>query len=168
MRPALALSIMALSALTASFAACAAPGASLPANGVEATLDALHAAASRADGAAYFALFAPGAVFVGTDATEHWDIAAFRAYAEPSFSRGQGWTYTPIERHVSIAESGDVAWFEERLGNAKYGETRGSGVLVREGGRWLVAQYVLSFAVPNALAPQVVELIRGSGAAPGP
>jgi hypothetical protein len=101
---------------------------------------------------------------VGTDASEHWDIAAFRAYAEPFFARGQGWTYQPIERHVSFAESGDVAWFEERLQNAKYGETRGSGVLVRDGGRWLIAQYVLSFAVPNDVAPEVVKLIRGRSA----
>ena len=33
------------------------------------TLDALHAAAAKADGAAYFQLFAPDAVFLGTDAT---------------------------------------------------------------------------------------------------
>ena len=145
-------------------AACAAPPrADLPGDGVDATLDALHAAASRADGAAYFALFAPRAVFVGTDASEHWDIAAFRAYAEPFFSKGQGWTYVPIERHVSLADDGDVAWFEERLHNAKYGETRGSGVLVRDGSRWLIAQYVLSIPVPNELAPEVVKLIGDAG-----
>ena len=146
--------------------ACAAPtGAdSARTDGVDATLDALHAAASRADGAAYFALFAPRAVFVGTDAGEHWDIAAFRAYAEPYFSKGQGWTYVPIERHVSLADGGEVAWFEERLQNAKYGETRGSGVLVRDGGRWRIAQYVLSFAVPNEVSPEVVKLIRDADA----
>jgi hypothetical protein len=147
-------------------AACAAP---LGIDQADATLDALHAAAARADGPAYFALFAPRAVFVGTDATEHWDLAAFRAYAEPHFSKGQGWTYTPIERHVSLADGGDVAWFEERLQNSKYGETRGSGVLVRDGDHWLVAQYVLSIPVPNELAPKVVELIRGgTNSAPAP
>jgi hypothetical protein len=145
-------------------AACAAPPSAESPDGVDATLDALHAAASRADGAAYFALFAPRAVFVGTDASEHWDIEAFRAYCEPYFSQGQGWTYVPIERHVSLADDGDVAWFEERLQNAKYGETRGSGVLVRDGGRWLIAQYVLSFAVPNEVSPEVVKLIGGAGA----
>src|SRR5690606_17107996 len=41
---------------------------------VEARIDALHTAASRADGEAYFACFARGAVFVGTDASEHWTI----------------------------------------------------------------------------------------------
>ena len=141
-------------------AACAAPPHGDTLDDAGATLDALHAAAARADGPAYFALFAPRAVFVGTDASEHWDIAAFRAYAEPYFSRGQGWTYEPFDRHLALSDSGDVAWFEERLHNAKYGETRGSGVLVRSGGRWLVAQYVLSIPVPNALAPEIVQRIR--------
>ena len=126
----------------------------------EGTLDALHAAASSADGAAYFALFTPDAVFIGTDATERWDLAAFRAYCEPYFSRGQGWTYVPVERHVVRSSGRDVAWFDERLHNEKYGETRGSGVLLRRGGRWRVAQYVLSLPVPNDLAADLVERIR--------
>jgi hypothetical protein len=154
-----ALAALALGALVAGCCALSGGGESrdMPAD----TLDALHAAASRADGAAYFALFAPEAVFVGTDATERWDLPAFRAYCEPYFSRGQGWTYEPIERHVVIED--DVAWFDERLHNDKYGETRGSGVLVRRGGRWLVAQYVLSIPVPNELAPDLVERVKALG-----
>ena len=128
-----------------------------------ATLDALHAAAARADGAAYFALFASDAVFLGTDAAERWTVDEFRAYAEPFFSKGQGWTYTPTERHVFVDSSGDTAWFDERLDNAKYGEVRGSGVLVRRNGEWLVAQYNLAFPVPNSLAPDLVERIRALG-----
>ena len=126
----------------------------------ETTLDALHAAASRADGPAYFALFLSDAVFIGTDATERWDLAAFRAYCEPYFARGQGWTYVPLERHIVRSPGGDVAWFDERLHNEKYGETRGSGVLVRRNDRWLIAQYVLSLPVPNELAADLVERIR--------
>ena len=144
-------------------AACAAPGG--PASSPDATLDALHDAASRADGGDYFALFTPDAVFIGTDATERWDLAAFRAYCEPYFSRGQGWTYVPVERHVVRGPAGDVAWFDERLHNEKYGETRGSGVLVRQAGGWRVAQYVLSMPVPNELATDLVERIRALPAA---
>jgi len=143
-----------------ALAACAAPQ---PAHeSPEAVLDALHAAAARADGPAYFALFAQDAVFIGTDATERWDVPAFRAYADPFFARGQGWTYVPLERHVMLDEGGRIAWFDERLANEKYGETRGSGVLVREGDAWLVAHYVLSFPVPNDLAPELVERIRAA------
>jgi hypothetical protein len=37
-------------------------------------LDAFHDAASRADGALYFRLFAEDAVFIGTDASERWSV----------------------------------------------------------------------------------------------
>ena len=150
----------AASAVLLLLAGCVAPPPGGALDQVDATLDALHAAAARADGPAYFALFAPRATFIGTDPGEHWDLPAFHEYADPFFARGQGWTYEPFDRHVTLSEHGDVAWFIERLRNAKYGETRGSGVLVRYGDHWLIAQYVLSFPVPNELAPDLVEKIR--------
>ncbi|MGI9037338.1 MAG: nuclear transport factor 2 family protein [Gemmatimonadota bacterium] len=127
---------------------------------VEETLDAFHRAASEADGATYFDLFDVDGVFLGTDATERWTVEEFRAYAEPFFSQGRGWTYTPLERHVSVAPGGDVAWFDERLTNASLGETRGSGVLLREGDRWKVAQYNLTIPIPNEMAGDVARRIR--------
>jgi hypothetical protein len=39
-------------------------------------------------------------------------------------------------------------------------ETRGSGVLVLEGGRWKVAQYNLSIPIPNELVREIVRVIR--------
>lgn len=126
-------------------------------------LDDLHDAAARADEERYFGHFAPEAVFVGTDATERWTLDAFRAYAREPFTRASAWTYVPLERHVEVAPGGELAWFYERLSNAKYGETRGSGVLVRRGGRWLVAHYVLSFAIPNGAAGAVVEAVSRAG-----
>jgi len=128
-----------------------------------AVLDALHEAASRADGEHYFALFAPDAVFLGTDATERWSIEQFKAYAAPYFARGQGWTYVPVERHVAVSARGDVAWFDERLTNGKYGEVRGSGVLVRLAEQWRIAQYNLSLPIPNDLAADFVARIRAQG-----
>ncbi len=122
-------------------------------------LDDLHDAAARADEERYFGCFAPDAIFIGTDATERWTVAEFREYAREPFERETAWTYTPLERHVELARDGATAWFDERLANAKYGETRGSGVLVRRGGRWLVAHYVLSFAIPNDAAREVVEAV---------
>jgi hypothetical protein len=127
---------------------------------VELALDDFHAAASEADGTRYFAHLADGAVFLGTDGSERWDVAAFQAYAEPYFGAGKGWTFLPIERHVFLSSREDVAWFDERLDNEKYGECRGSGVLVRHGETWRIAQYNLTFVVPNDVAPRVVELIR--------
>ena len=133
---------------------------------VGAVLDDFHAAAAAADGDRYFAHFAPDGVFVGTDATERWSVAAFRAYAEPHFAKGKGWTYRAVERHVQIAPGGDVAWFDERLVNDAYGETRGSGVLRRIDRRWRIEQYVLSFPIPNDVAKDVVERIRARQGSP--
>ncbi len=146
--------------LAACHAVRALPAERDPEGDLAQVLDALHAAAGRADGAAYFELFTPDAVFLGTDASERWSLAQFRAYAEPFFSQGVGWTYEPRERHVFLDPTRRVAWFDERLWNAKYGEVRGSGVLLLSDGRWRIAQYNLAIPVPNALAGDLAERIR--------
>ena len=152
----MSLTLAALAALTIQ----AAPS---PEAEVAAVLDRLNAASTAADGDTYFALFAPDARFVGTDATEHWTLEQFRAYAGPVFARGRGWSYPATERTITIAPTDCrcIAWFEEKLTNASYGETRGSGVLRRTDDGWKIEQYVLSFAVPNDKASAVVDLIRG-------
>ncbi|MFO0980880.1 MAG: nuclear transport factor 2 family protein [Planctomycetota bacterium] len=123
-------------------------------------LDDFHDAASKADGARYFDDLAPEAVFLGTDGGERWTKEAFRAYAEPYFVKGKGWTFVPGERHIELAPEGTVAWFDERLANAKYGDCRGSGVLRKMDGKWRITQYNLSVPVPNDLMERVVALIR--------
>lgn len=147
------------------FAALAAALAiqSSPEADVAAVLDRLNAASTAGDGEAYFALFTPDARFVGTDATEHWTLPEFRAYAAPVFARGRGWSYPATERTITIApiDCRCIAWFEEKLVNASYGETRGSGVLRLTDDGWKIEQYVLSFVVPNDRANAVVEVIKG-------
>lgn len=127
---------------------------------VSAVLDELHAAASAADYDRYFGLYADDAVFLGTDATERWTLPEFQDYARGPFSQGRGWTYTVLERHVTISEHGHTAWFDERLDNDFLGETRGSGVLIHDGEAWKIAQYNLTIPVPNDLAAEFVERIR--------
>jgi dienelactone hydrolase len=126
------------------------------------TLDALHAGAHLASEAAYFDLFAPEAVFIGTDASERWSVDEFRDYARPHFSQGKGWTYWPRERHVNLLPGGQAAWFDELLDNPKYGTARGSGVLRLEpgSGTWRIVQYNLSFPIPNDLAERVTRMIQ--------
>ena len=123
-------------------------------------LDILHRAASTADEDVYFDLFTADAIFTGTDATERWSLAEFRAFALPYFERDTAWTYLPYERSVVVAPDLGTAWFDEKLRNEKYGDTRGSGVLRRVGERWRIAHYVLSFAVPNGKSAEVVRVIR--------
>ena len=153
-----------LAVALASGAAGAAGAASVAADtaAVAAVLDAFHAAAARADEAAYFGLLAPNAVFLGTDAGERWDKPAFRAFAHPYFAQGKGWAFVPRDRHVDFAAEGRVAWFDELLDSASYGECRGTGVLERSDVGWRVVQYHLTIPVPNDLAKEVVARIRGA------
>lgn len=130
---------------------------------VERVLDDWHAAAARSDADGYFGRMAPGAVFLGTDATERWTVEEFRAYAAPYFAQGNGWRYVPRERHVFVDDDAGVAWADEKLWNEKYGECRGMAVLVRLADAWRIAHYTLSFPVPNDLAPELVRLVRGRG-----
>ena len=131
-------------------------------------LDSFHQAAARADGAIYFDLFTPDAVYRGTDVTELWTLDEFRAFAEPYFASGRGWTYVPRERHIAIARTdcACVAWFDEILDSQSYGTSRGTGVLVRGAdGRWRIAYYALTFPIPNALARDMTSRIRAAAEA---
>ncbi len=130
---------------------------------VDRVIDAWHTAASVADEERYFGLMTSDAVFLGTDPGERWTVEEFRAYAQPHFSQGRGWTYVPSERHVMFSADGRLAWFDERLESEKYGVLRGTGVLRHAGGEWRLAHYSMTFAVPNAAAPDVVARIRGDG-----
>ena len=121
-----------------------------------------HRAAAVADEAKYFGYTAPEFVFLGTDATERWDVTSFRAYAHPYFAAGRAWTFVPRDRHVVVAGDGNTAWFDELLDSVPYGVCRGSGVMRNVSGAWKVAQYNLSIPIPNALAKKFVEEIRGA------
>lgn len=131
-----------------------------PAAAVARTLDSFHDAAAVADGGRYFSIFPADAVFLGTDATERWSGAEFRAFAARYFERDSAWVYVPFERHVTIAPGGELAWFAEALDNAGYGECRGTGVLVRRDGAWVLQQYNLTVPVPNDLMAGVARQIR--------
>lgn len=146
------------------------PRASAPNAAAEAAigtmLDQWHAAAARADEAAYFSHFAKNAVFLGTDATERWDVTAFRAYAHPHFAQGKAWSFHAVRRAVSVAPGGDYAWFDEDLATERLGPARGSGVVVREGGDYQLLQYNLSLTIPNERFLDVKRVLEGDGGLP--
>jgi ketosteroid isomerase-like protein len=151
MRTAAALVLFAL-----SFSASAAD----PRTAIDKTLDDWHHAAAVADEARYFGAMSPDFVFLGTDASERWDRTSFRTFAHPYFAKGTAWTFTPHDRHVMLAPSGDVAWFDEKLDSASYGDCRGSGVVRRINGAWKIAHYNLTIPIPNDLAKTIVAMIR--------
>ncbi len=129
-------------------------------NAINDTLDAFHKAAAEADEETYFSLLSDDAVFLGTDASERWTKGEFQRWAEPYFARESAWTYEPRRRSISINAMGSTAWFDETVHNDKYGDLRGTGVLIHTPDGWKIAQYNLTFPIPNEIAGQVVEMIR--------
>lgn len=129
---------------------------------VAAVLDDWHDAAARGDFDRYFAHYDPAGTFLGTDAGEVWDVPAFKDYARAPFADGVGWVLVPTRRSLRVAPSGQVAWFEENLESEGLGPCRGSGVLLRQDGRWRIAQYNLALTVPNARLAEVRALLAAA------
>jgi hypothetical protein len=128
---------------------------------IDRVLDDWHDAAAHSDEARYFAHFAQGGVFLGTDATERWGVAEFRAYAHPFFSAGKGWVMRSTKRFLAFADDGRTAWFDEALETKNLGPARGSGVMMLGAdGAWRIAQYVLSITVPNERFGEVKKLLE--------
>lgn len=118
-------------------------------------LDNWHRAAAIADANTYFGLMADDAIYVGTDATEHWTKSEFQAFAKPYFDRGNAWDFKPLTRHVYFSKDRKTAWFDETL-DTWMKICRGSGVLVKTSGQWKIKHYVLSMTIPNAITKEVI------------
>lgn len=118
-------------------------------------LDSWHRAAGSADFDAYFNLMTSDAVFIGTDASENWQVEEFKAYAKPHFDKGKAWNFKAVERQIYVNDEGDYAWFDELL-DTQMKLCRGSGVLRKESGDWKIAHYVLSLVIPNENVSEVI------------
>lgn len=118
-------------------------------------LDSWHRAAGSADFDAYFNLMTSDAVFIGTDASENWQIEEFKAYAKPHFDKGKAWNFKAVERQIYVNDEGDYAWFDELL-DTQMKLCRGSGVLRKESGDWKIVHYVLSIVIPNENVSEVI------------
>ena len=122
--------------------------------------DAWHAAATRADSAAYFDLLTPDAVFIGTDSTEHWTKPEFLEFAAPYFADGKAWAFVSTDRHVFPTASGEIAYWDELL-DTWMGKCRGTGIARRGADhRWRIAHYTLSVTVPNERMPEFLKINR--------
>ena len=120
-------------------------------------LDNWHAAAAKGDYNGYFGKIAEDGIYIGTDATEHWDKKAFSTFSKPYFDKGKAWDFKALERHIYFSKDGKTAWFDELL-DTWMKACRGSGVLTKEGKEWKIKQYVLSMTVPNDVTDQVIPL----------
>ena len=122
-------------------------------------LDDFHDAAAHGDRDRYLGHMTDDAVFMGTDEWERWPKRPdFVDYVDSRFRDGSGWSYRSVERHINLASSGDVAWFDEVDISETNGRFRGTGVLVKQGDEWKIAHYAMSFLIFNENWQDVIEL----------
>ncbi|MHC1776885.1 MAG: nuclear transport factor 2 family protein [Lentimicrobium sp.] len=119
-----------------------------------------HESAAASNHAAYIGAMAADGIYIGTDATEYWTTNEFSAWSKPYFDQEKGWNLKKVNRHIYLSVSGEFAWFDELL-DTGMGLCRGSGVLQKKDGHWLICHYVLSPTVPNDLTNQVKSLKSG-------
>src|SRR6218665_900192 len=120
-------------------------------------IDNWHLAASKANLDDYFAPTTDDFIFLGTDPEERWDKEQFKAFCKPYFDQGKGWDFKKIERNWIFAKNGKIAWFDERL-DTWMEERRGSGICVKEKGKWKLAYYNLTVLIENDKIKDFIEL----------
>ena len=124
---------------------------------INTTIDSWHKAAANAEFDNYFSYMTSNGVFIGTDATENWQLDAFKAFSKPYFDKGKAWDFKCLQRNIYFDKSQNTAWFDELL-DTQMKICRGSGVLIKEGKNWKIAHYVLSMTVPNDNTDEVVKI----------
>ena len=122
-------------------------------------IDNWHKAATAADADAFFGAMAEDCLYIGTDKTERWTKDQFKTFAKPYFDKGKAWDFTPYDRDLHVTSDGKSAWFSELL-TTWMGVCRGSGVLMKEKGKWQLKQYHLSVTVPNDLIRDFITLVE--------
>lgn len=127
---------------------------------VAAVLDDWHAAAAQFEEERYFGHLAPEAVFLGIDERERWSKDEFRKWVHPGFLARQIWDFKATRRSITLAQGGEVAWFDELLDTNSMGRARGTGVLVKTGQAWRIAQYTLALPIPRAGFAEVRQVIE--------
>lgn len=126
-------------------------------NKINTVIDSWHKAAANAEFDNYFSYMTSNGVFIGTDATENWQLDAFKTFSKPYFDKGKAWNFTSLQRNIYFDKSQNTAWFDELL-HTQMKICRGSGVLIKEGKNWKMAHYVLSMTIPNDHTDEVVKI----------
>ncbi len=128
-------------------------------------IDDFHDAAAHGDKLRFLDHLTEDAVFMGTDEWERWPKQPeFSDYVDGRFNNGSGWNYKSVERTIRIADSANIAWFDEVLFSEQNGRFRGTGVLTLQDGRWKIAHYAMSFLILNENWDEVIELTRNTKA----
>jgi hypothetical protein len=129
-------------------------------------LDCFHNAATRGNLVEYFSCFAISSTFLGTDINEYWTGEDFFQYAHSYFTGEKpAWIYVPVPSsrkyvYFPSKESPAFATFDEWMTSESFALTcRGTGTLIYENNRWLIASYQLTFPIPNDLAKDLCKKI---------
>ncbi len=122
-------------------------------------IDSWHEAAATADAEGFFGRMAPDGVYIGTDASERWLRDELRSWAKDAFERDSAWDFKASDRHLTITDDQQLAWWDEKL-DTWMGTCRGSGVLERSGDGWKIKHYQLAVTVPNEKIQQFIELVK--------
>ncbi len=124
---------------------------------INVVLNNWHKNAAEANFEAYFNAMSNESIFIGTDASENWNIEAFKSFSKPHFDKGKAWSFKSVERNVYLDASGKIAWFDELL-DTWMGICRGSGVLKKTDNSWKIEHYVLSLTIPNIHIEEVKNI----------
>lgn len=120
-------------------------------------LDLWHKNAAETNFEAYFNAMSNNSIFIGTDASEVWTFADFKAFSKPYFDRGKAWEFKPVARNIYVDSESNIVWFDELL-DTWMGVCRGSGVLKKHENNWLIEHYVLSLSIPNETIDEVIAI----------
>lgn len=129
-----------------------------PVNDIHNLIDAWHKSAAVADEDVFFGSMTDDGIYIGTDATERWTRDEMFELLGKYFERDSAWDFTATERNITIVDGGEVAYFDELL-DTWMGACRSSGVVQKVEGKWKIAHYHLSIAVPNDQVDGYLKLI---------
>ncbi len=118
-----------------------------------------HKAASEANYDSYFGLMTDDFVFLGTAPGERWPKDEFASFCKPYFDKGKAWDFKVIDRKWVFSKNKNIAWFDENI-DTWMQDCRGSGIMVKEKGKWKLAYYNLTVLIENEKIQEFI-LLRG-------
>ena len=116
-----------------------------------------HNAAASANFDAYFNAVTDDFVFLGTAPGERWNKKEFMAFSKPYFDKGKAWNFTSRNKRFKVLKKNKIVAFDEDLDTWMEG-CRGSGVLVKEKGKWKISYYNLTVLIENEKIDDFIQL----------
>lgn len=120
-------------------------------------VDNWHLAATKADFNGYFGAMDETFIFLGTAPGERWSKKEFSTFSKPFFDKGKAWDFKASNRKWNYSSNGKIAWFDEDLDTWMRG-CRGSGILMKKKGEWVIVYYNLHVLIENEKMDQFILL----------